>query len=109
METEKLSEQFTFKAWVEDKDTTGGLKLHVHGEVMVSDKSLLYQLDKKDEQGYFPDELFLEIKPEPVKGNDKVEIKYHEHLTDIKQYKKITIFAKSVQVYEINEIKIETH
>lgn len=99
MPDDNSNEQFTFKAWVE------GLKLHVHGETLVSDKSLLYQLDKKDQQGYFPDELFLEIKPEPVKGNNKVEIKYHEQLTDEKQYKKITIFAKSVQIYEINEVK----
>ena len=107
MEVDNSNEQFTFKAWIEEKGSEGGLKLHVHGEVQVSDESLVYQLDKKDQQGYFPDELFLEIKPEPVRGDKKVEIKYHEDLSDDKQFKKITIFAKTVEVYQVTDIKVK--
>ncbi len=97
-------QQFMFKAWVESYSEKGG-KLHVHGEVMVVDPSLMYELGKKDQETYFPDELYLEIKPEPVPGKEKVEIKYHEELADGKQYKKITIFARNEQVYEISEVE----
>lgn len=96
-------QQFTFKAWVENSGDNGG-KLHVHGEAMVADTSLMYELGKKDVQTYFPDELYLDIKPEPTPGADKVEIKYHEMLTDGKIYKKITIYSKNEQVFEINDI-----
>ncbi|MEJ7768647.1 MAG: hypothetical protein WKF89_12595 [Chitinophagaceae bacterium] len=99
------SNQFEFKAWLENKGEAS-YKLHVHGSVQVSDESLLYQLDKKDQQGYFEDELFLEIKPEPVKGSKKIEIKFHEDVKDEKQYKKITIFAKNEEVAAITDIGV---
>ncbi len=99
--------QFSFKAWIEKKSSNGALKLHVHGEVEVKDETLLYQLDKKTEQGYFPEELFLVIKPDPTPGKNMVSIKYHEDLQDTNQYKKVTILAQTEQVFEINEIGVK--
>ncbi len=99
--------QFSFKAWIEKNGSGGGLKLHVHGEVEVADETLLYQLDKKTEQGYFPEELFLMIKPDPTPGNNRVSIKYHEDLDNTNQYKKVTILTKTEQVFEITDIGIK--
>ena len=99
--------QFSFKAWVEKNSLNGALKLHVHGEVAVADETLLYQLDKKTEQGYFTEELFLVIKPDPTPGNKNVSIKYHEDLQNTNQYKKVTILTKAEQVFEITDIGIK--
>ncbi len=99
--------QFSFKAWVEKNGSNSALKLHVHGEVAVADETLLYQLDKKTEQGYFPEELFLVIKPDPTRGSNNVSIKYHEDVQSTSQYKKVTILTKTEQVFEITDIGVK--
>ena len=65
----------TWRAWV-----AANGKLHVHAEIYVADKSLFYQLDKQDPQGYYEDELMLVIKPKLTPGNQRVEVKFHEDL-----------------------------
>lgn len=99
--------QFTFKAWIEKIVPDGTLKLHVHGEVHVEDETLLYQLDKKEPQGYFKEELFLVIKPDPTPGNSKVTIKYHENLANTNTYKKITILTRTEQAFETSDIPVK--
>lgn len=98
--------QFTFKASVKKNvsEESGPHKLHIHGEIEVADETLFYQLDRKDLQGYFHEELMLIIKPDPKAGNHKVELSYHEDIKDRNEYKKITIFANNDQITEINEI-----
>lgn len=97
---------FSFKAWVQKNSggVIGSHKLHVHGEIEVADQSLFYQLDKKELQGYFHEELLLVIKPDPIPGEHKVEIRYHEDVKDSNEYKQITIFANNDQITEIKEI-----
>ncbi|MEJ7736240.1 MAG: hypothetical protein WKF97_02335 [Chitinophagaceae bacterium] len=98
--------EFNFKAWVERNNSseTGSYKLHVHGEIQVEDETLFYQLDKKELQGYFPEELMLVIKPDPKPGVHKVELKYHEDLKDRNDYKQISISANNDQLTEVKEI-----
>ena len=97
-EDQFTDKQVTCKAWVESG------RLHVHADLQVENASLQYQLDRREQQGYFPDELFLEIKPDPSPGNDKVTVKYHEETDDKNKYKTITLFAKSEQVLQIKDI-----
>ena len=103
--------KFNFKAWIAPKTPgeAGAYKLHVHGHIEVADETLLYQLDKKELQGYFHEELMLVVKPDPVPGNNKVEIKYHEDIGERSEYKKVTISANNEQIIEINEITEETN
>ena len=97
----EFSTKSSWKVWVE----TANKKLHVHGEIYVADKSLLYQLDKQDPQGYFDDELMLVIKPKFTVGNEKVEVKYHEQLAKPNAYRKVTISSDNETVTEINNIE----
>jgi hypothetical protein len=100
MENNQKPKPTQWKAWIE----TAGKKLHVHGEIYVSDKSLFYQLDKQDPQGYFEDELMLVIKPKWVPGNEKVEVKYHEVVDNPDRYKKVTISSDNQEIARLNEI-----
>ena len=101
MSNKEISKQGQWKVWVE----TSSKKLHVHGEIYVADKDLLYQLDKQDPQGYFEDELMLVIKPRFTAGNEKVEVKYHETLEKAEKYRKITISSNNETVAEISEVQ----
>lgn len=98
-------DQFTFKAWLQETSPGGPFKLHVQGEVHVKDASLLYQLDKKEPQGYFKEELFLIIKPDPSPGDTLISIKYHEDLQDRSTYKKVTIVTRTDQVFESGDLE----
>jgi hypothetical protein len=95
---------FSFKSWVEagPANDSQPFKLHVHGEIQVADETLFYGLDSRAVQGYFPDELFLELKPDPVGGDHKVEVKYHQDLNDANTYKKVTIYSNNEIISEIN-------
>ncbi len=86
-----------WKVWA-DKATH---KLHVHGEISVADKSLVYELGRKD-QGYFKEELMLEITPKLAPGPEKVSIKYHEDLNNDKQYSKVTISSGAEEVASLD-------
>ena len=96
--------QCAFKAWIDTATQDHSLKLHVHGQLLVDDETLLYQLQKKIEQGFFEEELFLIITPEPTPGNGKVLLKYHENIVDVNRYKKISILTSTGQIFEIKEI-----
>jgi hypothetical protein len=96
--------QFAFKAWTDKVGSDGPLKLHVHGHIAVEDETLLYQLGRKNEQGYFQEELFLIISPDPKPGKNNVQIQYNEDLPTADKYKKISILTKTGQVFEIKEI-----
>src|SRR3954454_19037128 len=100
MPADSHSNKNTWKVWVEKESK----KLHVHGEVYVQDKTLFYQLDRQDPQGYFEDELMLVIKPKFAPGGEKVEIKYHEELESGRQYKKVTISSNNEQIAQITEV-----
>jgi hypothetical protein len=95
---------FSFKSWVEAEPANEALpyKLHVHGEIQVADEHLFYGLDTRAIQGYFPEELLLEVKPDPVGGDHKVEIKFHQGLKDGNTYNKVTIYANNEVISEIN-------
>jgi hypothetical protein len=94
---------FNFKSWVEADSSNDSqpYKLHVHGEIQVADEKLFYGLDKRAIQGYYPDELLLDLKPDPVGGDHKVEVKFHEGLADGNTYKKVTIYANNEVISEI--------
>jgi hypothetical protein len=95
---------FSFRAWVEAEPSNDShpYKLHVHGEIQVADEKLFYGLDTRAIQGYFPDELLLELKPDPVGGDHKVEVKYHQGLNEGNTYKKVTIYSNNEIISEIN-------
>ncbi len=82
-----------WKAWIDESEN----KLHVHGEIYVQDKSLVYELGRK-EQGYLPQELLLEITPKLAPGNERVSIKYHEALQSTNPYSNVVISSGAEEV-----------
>ncbi|MBC8034198.1 MAG: hypothetical protein H7Y03_08640 [Chitinophagaceae bacterium] len=86
-----------WKAWTDSAEK----KLHVHGELYVADKDLVYELGKKD-QGYMEDELMLEITPKLAPGSDKISIQYDEDLNDNSKYTKVTISSGPEDVASVS-------
>ena len=90
----------TWKAWV-----AANGRLHVHAEIYVADKSLFYQLDKQDPQGYLEDELMLVVKPKLVPGHERVEVKYHEDLESPFKYRTVSISSDNEPIGAIREVE----
>jgi hypothetical protein len=100
MSNDQLQHRNTWRAWV-----AANGKLHVHAEIYVADKSLYYQLDKQDPDGYYEDELKLVVTPKLTPGNERVEVKYHEDLESPFKYKQVSISSDNKPIGAITDVQ----
>jgi hypothetical protein len=100
MSNDQRNHRNTWKAWV-----AANGRLHVHAEIFVADKSISYQLDKQDQQGYPEDELMLEVTPKLVPGHERLEVKYHEDLDSPFKYKTVSISSNNQPIGAIEEVE----
>jgi hypothetical protein len=103
MSNDQRHHRNSWKAWV-----AANGRLHVHAEIYVADKSVFYQLDKQDPQGYYEDELMLVVKPKLVPGHERLEVKYHEDLESPYKYKTVSISSNNQPIGEISEVEETT-
>lgn len=96
-----------WEAWIDVHDTAKSYMLYVLGDVCTGKSKTVPVLLKKNVQGAGAGHLFLEIMPgwNPEQGR-LAEVRYAEPITDIKQYRQISICAGEDVIAHIHTIEV---